>query len=347
MFDGDTTNGVRSVTIVLINHNGGEWLRSCLSSFRKSFENSELYDWAVDLLVVDNASSDNSIEIIRSELLNAKLKWKLICESEAGVNFARNRGLRNSNSEYIIFVDSDIVFAEGWISGYLRAFDARPSCCIFAGRILVGKIESRLPAWLDLDGTYSRPSIVVRCDLGATDLLVPFVDIQRGGGPAGPNMAFRSQIFQELGEFDTSFGLRPGSLVPGAEAEFFDRVKRKEHVFCYVADACVWHPLKKDQISKKYFIHRLEGTGRVLSRIQHKEGLVAKRIFGVKRYLFRQIVLEIIRYVGFALTGSARQRFYGRCQISIVAGMIKEDYTLARSAPLIDMDDQRGNLQAK
>ena len=67
-------------------------------------------------------------------------------------------------------------------------------------------------------------------------------------------MGLRRNVFREFGPFDTRFGLRPGSLVPGAEAEFFDRLIRGNLTFLYVPGAVVDHPLRQSQMTTEVFL---------------------------------------------------------------------------------------------
>jgi glycosyltransferase involved in cell wall biosynthesis len=313
-----------SVSVIMINRNGGEWLKNSLRSCRESFDANRLRN--VDLLVIDNGSTDGSLLTIHNELNTADFKFSVISEPKAGVNFARNAGIRHSQSDYLIFTDNDLEFSPNWLLAYLEGFKNHPDCSAFAGRVLVGKIEGALPSWLDLDGPFSWPSIVVRCDNGEDDLESVVGDLKLHG-PVGPNMAFRRDLFDDVGLFDTNFGLRPGSLVAGAEAEFFHRLDGKEK-FAYLAQATVWHPLKKNQIDKTYFLRRLEGTGRVLSRAQWKSGLSAKSFFGIKRYLFREYFNELVSWLIACLKGCPLRRFHARCRLAVVIGKIKEDWNV-------------------
>jgi glucosyl-dolichyl phosphate glucuronosyltransferase len=122
----------------------------------------------------------------------AAFPWRLLDEPTPGVNFARNLGIRKAAGDLLIFVDSDLRFTTAWLQAYAAAAERHPGEAVFAGRVHVG----------DIDGDSEGP------------------------GPVGPNMAFRRSVFERFGPFDTRFGLRPGSFVPGAEAEYFDRLGR-------------------------------------------------------------------------------------------------------------------------
>ena len=89
--------------IVVVNWNAGNKLLECLDSIQHSN-----VDAAVQLakcIVVDNASSDGSIDLIR----DMDLPLKLITNTEnKGFGFASNQGAKCGNSEYILFLNPDV-----------------------------------------------------------------------------------------------------------------------------------------------------------------------------------------------------------------------------------------------
>lgn len=317
----------------MINRNGGEYLQRALRSIAKSFDEAWRVRSDFEFILVDNNSSDDSIQIAHNELTGKPWEWKVAHESEAGVNAARLAGLHTSGGRYVVFTDNDLEFETSWVLAYFEAFATYSQMRVFAGRVLVGTVDGALPDWLDLDGEYSRPSIVVRCDNGVQPMKSEF-GIPNVEGPVGPNMAFERSIFADYGEFNRNFGLRPGSLVAGAEAEFFHRLAVGGEPFAYVPNASVRHPLKRSQISKGYFRNRLAGVGRVLARIMRNDGIQAKRVFGIKRYLFRELLIAWLRYGATWFQTSTQKRFYYRCNISIVWGQIVEDFASRRSREL-------------
>ena len=63
-----------------------------------------------EIIIVDGASKDNTIDIIKDTLRNTSIKWKLIAqdyEKFPGPAGAREQGVFESKSEYIAFLDSD------------------------------------------------------------------------------------------------------------------------------------------------------------------------------------------------------------------------------------------------
>ena len=90
-------NTIPLITAVVVNHNYGRYLGECLDSvLEQSYPSMEI-------IVVDDGSTDNSLEILQSY----KDRTLLIQQENRGVSAARNVGLAKSKGEWIAFLDSD------------------------------------------------------------------------------------------------------------------------------------------------------------------------------------------------------------------------------------------------
>jgi glucosyl-dolichyl phosphate glucuronosyltransferase len=314
----------------MINRNGGSYLQPAIATCRRAIERALALEPRIELIVVDNGSTDEPMPIIDRALAGAPFEWRVVSESKAGVNFARNAGITGSSGDILLFVDSDLEFDEGWLCAFVNAARDYPAAHVFAGRVRVGKLEAPPPPWLPIDGPLVRTSIVVRCEYGDRIVERP---IDEAAGPVGPNMGFRRDIFRQFGFFDTRFGLRPGSLVPGAESEFFDRLSRDGLSFLYVPGAAANHPLRKSQMTREYFTKRLQGTGRATSRLRRLRGERPRQLFGLTLYMVRQLMVATARWLlACARFATPAERFHARGNIDIAIGYLHEDFIAWREA---------------
>lgn len=60
-----------------------------------------------ELILVNDETKDNSIDIALEILNGTNVKYKVINQINSGVSVARNKGIENSSGEYIYFLDSD------------------------------------------------------------------------------------------------------------------------------------------------------------------------------------------------------------------------------------------------
>ena len=89
-----------------------------------------------EVIVVDNGSTDDSVEVVRSFA-----GVRLLVEPEPGSYRARNVGLKAATGEYVAFTDADCVPDIGWLSGLVDAVLSHPEAGIVAGKIELFAID--------------------------------------------------------------------------------------------------------------------------------------------------------------------------------------------------------------
>lgn len=151
-------NKVPQVSIIVPVYNSGLYLNKCLESLAQ-----QTYD-AIEVIVVNNNSSDNSQSIIDSYVETFPEKFISIFEEKPGVSAARNAGIRKARGRYLSFVDSD-----DWVDVRLyeiciAKFEFDNTDLLAFGRFNVnaeGEIKKRLP---------NLKSNVVKLDSGMVPL---------------------------------------------------------------------------------------------------------------------------------------------------------------------------------
>lgn len=98
------------ISVIIPLYNVEKYILQCLVSFEKQIYRD------FELIIVDDGSTDKSVELIEEYQKKSSLKIKLIKQKNAGVSAARNVGLANANGDYICFVDSDDIVAPEFLS---------------------------------------------------------------------------------------------------------------------------------------------------------------------------------------------------------------------------------------
>jgi GT2 family glycosyltransferase len=93
---------VEPISVVVCNYQGVEHLPHCLEALRRQDHRP------AELIVVDNASSDGSRELVRERFPEARL---IELAENQGPAPARNRGLREAAHRLVLLVDNDAVLA--------------------------------------------------------------------------------------------------------------------------------------------------------------------------------------------------------------------------------------------
>lgn len=91
---------MEKLSVIIPVYNAGKWINQTLDSLvSQTYEN-------IEIICVDDGSSDNSKQII-NEYAERYRNIKLICQENAGVCAARNRGIEEATGAYIAFIDAD------------------------------------------------------------------------------------------------------------------------------------------------------------------------------------------------------------------------------------------------
>ena len=95
-----------TVSIIMACYNSEKWIRETIQCVRaQTFE-----DW--ELLITDDCSSDNSINIIREEAEQDDRIRLFLFDKNKGAAKARNNSLRHSHGRFIAYFDSDDLWVE-------------------------------------------------------------------------------------------------------------------------------------------------------------------------------------------------------------------------------------------
>lgn len=95
--------GKELVSIVIVNHNGRRWIKSCLESvYHQTYKNFEI-------IFIDNASTDDSINIIKKNYPKIRI---IENKTNTGYGRANNLGVTYAIGEIIFFLNNDTVLGE-------------------------------------------------------------------------------------------------------------------------------------------------------------------------------------------------------------------------------------------
>ena len=114
---------MKSITIVIPNYNGMQYLKGCLDSLAAQT------DQDFEILMIDNGSTDGSVAWVRAHYPKVRIR---AYRQNTGFCKAVNAGIRLSRSEYVLLLNNDVV-CDPEMVGYLhRGIASRPdafSCC--------------------------------------------------------------------------------------------------------------------------------------------------------------------------------------------------------------------------
>jgi GT2 family glycosyltransferase len=115
------------VRVVVLNWNGRAWLERCLQALeRQTFREFEV-------VVVDNASSNNSVPFMRERF---PLYRVVALDRNVGFAAGNNAGAAGASAPYLAFLNNDTEVDPGWLTGLVRAAEAHPNADLVASKIV-------------------------------------------------------------------------------------------------------------------------------------------------------------------------------------------------------------------
>lgn len=93
----------------------------------KGLENQTRNDFEV--IVIDDGSTDYSFKLVKEFKNQSKLSIKLLHQDNSGPAKARNLGVKHSNGETVIFLDSDCIPVDNWVEEMTKPLDGEVIGC--------------------------------------------------------------------------------------------------------------------------------------------------------------------------------------------------------------------------
>lgn len=259
------------ISIVVCTYNRAAMLADTLASWRKVRGRD-----GCRFIVVDNASTDDTRSVVErfNQTAGGDDPIRYVYEGQSGLSFARNRGIEESDTDIVAFVDDDVFFHEGWLEGMSSAFAGRPDVhCV--GGMSIPHFEGQEPAWL---------SERILKFYGSTQSGDEVRPMQFPEHPFGVNMAFRREVFSRVGGFRTDLGRKKHSLLSDEEKEFFYRVAEAGLQVLYTPHAQLYHRVTPERLDPSWLLRRAywQGVSNVVFDRhvrQHPRGRILKNIY--------------------------------------------------------------------
>ncbi len=266
------------VAILVINYNGEKWLEVCFRSLAQtSYPNAEFY-------LVDNASSDGSVELVQKRFPNVK-----VIRHDKNYGFAEgyNRAVEMINADYVLLLNNDTqIVNPHWVSEMVNTIEKDNNITAIACKML--SMEN--PTLIDCIGggcywwTRGFPIGSGEEDHGQYDnpVIEPFCFC---GGAA----LIRRKAFREVGGFDST-------MFPIYED--FDlswRLRLRGYRIVYVPGAIVLHYLSGTFGSRN--LSKVYGGPKHFLRSMLKNYSTKSLLKALPNYFMYTIVIRVLGYL--------------------------------------------------
>jgi GT2 family glycosyltransferase len=116
------------ISIIIVSWNAKDFLKKCIHSI---LEDTNKFN--IEIIVVDNASSDGSPAMVASQFPEVKI----ICnEGNLGFAKANNIGMKQSSGKYVFLINSDIEILHGCFESMISFMEVNPDIGMLGPRIL-------------------------------------------------------------------------------------------------------------------------------------------------------------------------------------------------------------------
>jgi GT2 family glycosyltransferase len=216
---------MKKIFVVIPNWNGKEELKTCLDSLLAQTQSAEI-------LVVENGSTDGSLEYIRENFNNVQL---VINKTNLGFAGGVNSGIRkaiDSGAEYIALFNNDAIADKDWLKHLLKTLDQNPEVGIATCKLLSAD-KKQIDSTGDQYSIWGMPYPRGRGEVTSNK----YDSDTRIFGASGGASLYRAKIFEEIGLFDEDF------FAYFEDVDLSFRAQLAGWKVLYVPEAIVYHKI--------------------------------------------------------------------------------------------------------
>ncbi len=220
-------------TVILLSYNSHEDLAECIPSLMsQTYSNSEI-------IVVDNASTDSSVEFIKTNYPDIKL---IETGENLGYPSGNNVGFEHAEGEYIAVLNPDTIVDTKWLAELIKPLEHDPQIALTTSKILI----------------YDRKTVINTCAnsphytgldfcRGLYDAASEYGEIEEVGAISGCSFVIRKEALNHLAGFDSDFFLYL------EDADLSWRARLAGYKILYVPTSIVYHKFDLSVAPWKYY----------------------------------------------------------------------------------------------
>lgn len=265
------------LSVIFCTYNREKYIYNALKSIADQDYSSQNYE----IVLINNNSSDSTETICEQFQRDyPDIDFQYFLEMNQGLSYARNRGVKESRGEILVFVDDDATVFEGYLSSidqFFRAYQHVSAC----GGPIVPVYEVEKPKWLS---HYTEQ--LIGGALYEGEKIKPF---KNGKYPGGGNSAFRKEVFEKYGLFNVELGRKGTSLIGAEEKDLYNRLEKGGELFYYLPQMGIYHYIPQKKLTEAHFNELTYSIGKS-ERVRTK---------GISKKMYRnRLISEIKKWIG-------------------------------------------------
>lgn len=176
---------ISGVSIVICCYNSSEIIVPTIESINNLIMPEVLNN--IELIVVDNNCSDNTVELVKQTFYNKYINLKIVIENKPGLMNARKKGVEVANGDIVVFVDDDNILNNNYIQRVSDIFSSNESVGVIGGQVI--QKTTNYPSWFEKYlGVYACGRVSDRSLDVTTTRMTLF----------GAGLSFRSEVIKKV-----------------------------------------------------------------------------------------------------------------------------------------------------
>lgn len=219
------------LSVMILNWNGEKLLREFLPSVIANTQGPE-----VEVIVVDNGSTDDSMKVLCEEFPNVKI---LAFDENLGFSGGYNRAIKEVDSEFVVLLNSDVETPAGWWQPLLSFMHSHPEAGACQPKILSYRNKNKFEyagaagGLLDKYGyPFCRGRLFDKIEYDLCQYDTGPEDIAWASGAA---LMVRREVYLDAGGLDELF------FAHMEEIDLCCRIHNLGYRVCVVPESCVYH----------------------------------------------------------------------------------------------------------
>jgi len=295
----------KGISVIICSYNSEHRIKEVLGCL---LVQKNTNDFAWEVIMVDNASVDNTIDVARQSWNHPKVPLHILHEPRQGQSYATRTGIKNAVYEIIIMVDDDNYVSPYYVSRAYAIMEKHPEVGIAGGRG-IGVFEKEPPAWFE--------NVEQALAIGPQADFEGYVPDTRGY-IYGAGSIFRKWIYDYLlsNNFQLMLKGRIGkSLVAGEDSERSKVFRILGYKLWYDPSLEFQHHLPVARLDWKYIRKLYKSFGRAYIYLNLYQEIL-KKPQGIRAFVAKYTIPDILRkmfhllfalpaYIKISLSGSS------------------------------------------
>ncbi|MBE9000344.1 glycosyltransferase family 2 protein [Nostoc sp. LEGE 12447] len=195
------TQLIKSVSIILVNYNGADVLINCLNSLEKFIPKDNC-----EIILVDNNSQDNSIDIVDNKFSEIKL---IKLPRNVGFGAGNNAGAKVAKGEFLLLLNTDTILTNNILPHLIELMSVNQDVGVIGTKLLFpdGSFQISFSPEIGIRGEFKAQKIHKYAEnKNALNIIEQdFQDIKEVDIVVGAAFFIRANLFNLLDGFDEKF----------------------------------------------------------------------------------------------------------------------------------------------